>query len=1143
MTKASDFKIEKTRTIRFCCAGYEGNISINDTVCKPVCRGGCGRGFCAMPDICSCEAGYTGKHCTQRCDHDHWGNECKNECECQNGAACDNKSGMCHCTIGWSGDFCELPCPIGTYGVMCRKVCDCPDKRCHPQNGDCDTLSTNVAPNATHAMIETLNSTIVNITHNLDSIAKSIGNIVTSSTEATPLIESNLPEETSAKSMPEVIVIKQDETHTPKIIVHPSSNAAVQSPEVIHVISPDLASLAGVSGNTETKLHETHKTTTEHDTIMLMSILIILLIIIIAIAIVFLYFYRRYHWQKEHVEAALAARQSTHVAKNDVPTLNETSITSKNFLKPLPDLPAFTQMVRNKIEGPDYYDPPSSNSSTKAPSYTYARKESLYSVVAPKSRKGSPDSHLYDEIRYHQSAQHNQQLQLTPLSGHYDVHQQPIPHHVSHLVIPPTKSPQYLQVPGMSYASHKVALILVAVKSNQESEFKDQPSTPIPASVHAVQKPNDSSKAYAGFKERAQELDEKRSKSSREQIEFQMDSHVSTLQWCKHYSRRYSGVRVSRCVMGKGYGAGTATIIRKRYSADTTAVIGEGYDVGVTIVTGDDYGTDTTAVIGEGYDAVVTAVTGDDYSTDTTAVIGEDCDAGVTAIIGEGYDAGAAEIIWEWYGAGCGAGTATFIGEGYGVDTAAVIWEGYVAGTTTVIGEDTITAAFTWEDYGTDIATVIQEEYSAGTVTVIREGYDAGTTALIITQSSEKAVVLLTTTTMFSKPTTVLKLFSIILAHYLMEVTSLENKLIFGDIFEDSVRSLSLQNKRYEHLCRRETPAIFFQTQKNELVRGNGSTIYYHLIDVCCEGYIRSKRNLQKCVPDCSAVSPNNCHNGFCRAPNNCVCFDEFVRNDIGECVHTCPISCQHGRCYLNGTCACNPGFQLDTQTRKFCRPTCTVPCGNHQICTASNMCVCKDGYKMSDSLGCQPICTPDCGHGKCVGPNKCECFPGYMKRYQRNVCEADCDLKCENGFCESRYKCQCRDGYKYDSNTTSCLPDCKDECQNGVCVAPGVCKCFEGYTLSGSTCIPVCKGGCGLYGKCFEPNICGCGSPAQLCIFGTCTAKGTCVCSKGLTRFIDKCVEFTNVEGLLNNYEQREYYNQQLTYQFEGLIGRMFKY
>jgi len=59
-------KLNKTRTVRFCCQGYEGNLSDSQATCKPICRGGCGRGSCVMPDICSCEEGYVGKHCTQR---------------------------------------------------------------------------------------------------------------------------------------------------------------------------------------------------------------------------------------------------------------------------------------------------------------------------------------------------------------------------------------------------------------------------------------------------------------------------------------------------------------------------------------------------------------------------------------------------------------------------------------------------------------------------------------------------------------------------------------------------------------------------------------------------------------------------------------------------------------------------------------------------------------------------------------------------------------------------------------------------------------------------------------------------------------------------------------------------------------------
>ena len=107
--------------------------------------------------------------------------------------------------------------------------------------------------------------------------------------------------------------------------------------------------------------------------------------------------------------------------------------------------------------------------------------------------------------------------------------------------------------------------------------------------------------------------------------------------------------------------------------------------------------------------------------------------------------------------------------------------------------------------------------------------------------------------------------------------------------------------------------------------------------------------------------------------------------------METCPIGCQYGRCYLNGTCECQPGYILDPDTRKFCRPNCQNGCGTKQLCVSPGKCQCRDGYHSTNELGCQPICIPDCGYGKCVGLNQCECFAGFMKRPHRNVCEAEC--------------------------------------------------------------------------------------------------------------------------------------------------------
>uniref|UniRef100_A0A1A9WU31 EMI domain-containing protein n=1 Tax=Glossina brevipalpis TaxID=37001 RepID=A0A1A9WU31_9MUSC len=496
--------ITKTRTIRFCCAGYEGNISINDTVCKAVCRGGCGRGFCLKPDTCSCEPGYMGKHCTLRCDHDHWGLNCKNECRCHNGAVCDNKSGLCHCTIGWTGEFCEQPCPSGTHGVMCRKSCECDNKRCHPQTGVCDNAFNSLnSSNVTHVMIASLNSTIANITHNLDRLAKNIDNIASSSTTEKFLHDYEWNSSKPALA-PEVIVIKQDESqHAPKIIVHQPGQGllenlhnAVKSPDVIHVITNGLgeahnmsqentlqmAGFATIPEQKEDHLKVIVPHTPEHESNVLTTILVILLVIMVAIAMGFLYVYRRYHLQKAQVEAALAARSVSLVPGVNTPVIitspppmsAQHDITlsgfqempgslGKSFLKPLPDLPAFTQMVRNKIEGPDLYDAPLSNAciNTSTPT-AYRRKESLYSVVTPKSRKPSMDSHLYDEIPYStaltamttttnvlnpmptdlitpnylRSQNHQPPLQRQVSNHHQPQQQQPQQHHASQLFIP-----------------------------------------------------------------------------------------------------------------------------------------------------------------------------------------------------------------------------------------------------------------------------------------------------------------------------------------------------------------------------------------------------------------------------------------------------------------------------------------------------------------------------------------------------------------------------------------------------------------------------------------------------------------------------------------------------------------------------------
>ncbi|XP_035781699.1 abnormal pharyngeal pumping eat-20-like [Anopheles albimanus] len=133
--------VTKTRRVEFCCEGYQeqrsgrGDEAISE--CHPICRGGCIHGACVAPSVCSCEAGFSGKHCLQRCKNGTWGVNCKNRCHCQNQSLCDTKNGHCRCVDGWMGKHCETPCPDGFYGTMCGARCDCKTRHCHPQTGTC----------------------------------------------------------------------------------------------------------------------------------------------------------------------------------------------------------------------------------------------------------------------------------------------------------------------------------------------------------------------------------------------------------------------------------------------------------------------------------------------------------------------------------------------------------------------------------------------------------------------------------------------------------------------------------------------------------------------------------------------------------------------------------------------------------------------------------------------------------------------------------------------------------------------------------------------------------------------------------------------------------------------------------------------
>ncbi|TMW45465.1 hypothetical protein DOY81_009458, partial [Sarcophaga bullata] len=87
------------------------------------------------------------------------------------------------------------------------------------------------------------------------------------------------------------------------------------------------------------------------------------------------------------------------------------------------------------------------------------------------------------------------------------------------------------------------------------------------------------------------------------------------------------------------------------------------------------------------------------------------------------------------------------------------------------------------------------------------------------------------------------------------------------------------------------------------------------------------------------------------------------------------------------------------------------------------------------------------------------------------------------------------------------------------------------------NSCKPICERGCGRYGECIAPDTCACGTGRQICLGGLCSALGHCQCPPGMSHFIDECIYPGSL--LIYSYEQREFYNKQLSYEFNALIGR----
>uniref|UniRef100_A0A8D8M538 Multiple epidermal growth factor-like domains protein 10 n=1 Tax=Cacopsylla melanoneura TaxID=428564 RepID=A0A8D8M538_9HEMI len=119
-----------------CKPGWYGMLCDRQTKEGPNCD--CDQGECnVVKGQCHCYPGFTGKSCSTPCPAGYYGVDCKQKCQCQNGAMCRSTDGECECSEGWMGTLCTRVCPPNKYGPHCMKECQCtePNFACHPVDG------------------------------------------------------------------------------------------------------------------------------------------------------------------------------------------------------------------------------------------------------------------------------------------------------------------------------------------------------------------------------------------------------------------------------------------------------------------------------------------------------------------------------------------------------------------------------------------------------------------------------------------------------------------------------------------------------------------------------------------------------------------------------------------------------------------------------------------------------------------------------------------------------------------------------------------------------------------------------------------------------------------------------------------------
>ncbi|XP_038107575.1 uncharacterized protein LOC6042079 [Culex quinquefasciatus] len=430
--------VTKTRKIEYCCEGYEEQprnssseeASPNGLACRPICRGGCGRGQCTAPNVCSCEAGITGKHCNQRCRNGTWGENCKQRCHCQNYSLCEGKTGHCRCSDGWIGTHCESPCPAGYYGTMCKSSCNCNTTRCHHVTGKCladeglvmfDNITRILENNYSGESTERISAEQwIKVESSSTTTTTSTASTTTLETSSTPInstyaesyqeylpsnaIVSMVPlenltsttEEPSNETVYEIIAsttkleITFIDTSVGKVESQNPESTTAKRPEVIYLATQGQSDLVELIDAKESPAEESQ--VDNRQAVATISCLILTLALLLSV-VAYMKNLNRKQKQPQHQEQSVDSGRGSISRGPDSPRI----------LEPLPDLPKVTYTkvkAKNQRSGStqlEHYDVPVNNSSVhKSSPYNY---NFTLSKPPAQARKYSLE-HIYDEIQY-----------------------------------------------------------------------------------------------------------------------------------------------------------------------------------------------------------------------------------------------------------------------------------------------------------------------------------------------------------------------------------------------------------------------------------------------------------------------------------------------------------------------------------------------------------------------------------------------------------------------------------------------------------------------------------------------------------------------------------------------------------------------